>query len=244
MKKLAEVKDLHSYYGGICALSGISLYINEGEITSIIGSNGAGKSTFMRTIAGDKRIDSGEIIFEGKPLPVNVHEVVAGGISLVPEGRRIFPALSVKENLILGTCSRKGKDYKLAMAETLEEVLTLFPILRKRIRQSGGTLSGGEQQMLAIGRALMARPKLLCLDEPSLGLGPIIINEVFDKIQQLNQETGLTVLLVEQNAYLALDVADRAYVLNTGHITLSGTGQELAENPSVQEEYLGVKSRD
>lgn len=241
MKKLVEVKNLFSYYGGICALNGISLYINEGEITSIVGSNGAGKSTLMRTIAGDKHIDSGEIFFKDKPLPKNVHEVVTGGISLVPEGRHIFPALSVRENLILGTCARKGKEYKRAMNETMEEVLTLFPILGKRIRQSGGTLSGGEQQMLAIGRALMASPKLLCLDEPSLGLAPIIIDEVFDKILQLNKEKGLTVLLVEQNAYLALDVADRAYVLNTGQITLEGTGQELADNPSVQEEYLGVK---
>ncbi len=241
MKKLVEVKNLFSYYGGICALNGISLYINEGQITSIVGSNGAGKSTLMRTIAGDKRIDSGEILFNDKPLSENVHEVVTSGISLVPEGRHIFPALSVRENLILGTCSLKGKDYKRAMNETMEEVLTLFPILGDRIRQSGGTLSGGEQQMLAIGRALMAHPKLLCLDEPSLGLAPIIIDEVFDKIQQLNKEKGLTVLLVEQNAYLALDVADRAYVLNTGRITLEGTGQELADNPSVQEEYLGVK---
>lgn len=242
MKKLVEVKNLFSYYGGICALNGVSLYINEGEITSIVGSNGAGKSTLMRTIAGDKRIDSGEIFFKDKSLPKNVHEVVSGGISLVPEGRHIFPALSVRENLILGTCPRKGKEYKRAMNETMEEVLTLFPILGKRIRQSGGTLSGGEQQMLAIGRALMAHPKLLCLDEPSLGLAPIIIDEVFDKIQQLNKEKGLTVLLVEQNAYLALDVSDRAYVLNTGRITLEGTGQELADNPSVQEEYLGVKN--
>lgn len=241
MNKLVEVKNLYSYYGGICALNGISVYINEGEITSIIGSNGAGKSTLMRTIAGDKAINSGEIYFEGKKLPTNVHQVVANGISLVPEGRRIFPALSVRENLILGTCSRKGKEYRLAINETMDEVLTLFPILKKRFRQSGGTLSGGEQQMLAIGRALMARPKLLCLDEPSLGLAPIIIDEVFDKIQQLNKDTGLTVLLVEQNAFLALDVADRAYVLNTGNITLEGSGRELAENESVKEEYLGVK---
>ncbi len=242
MEKLVEVRNLFSYYGGICALNGISLYINEGEITSIVGSNGAGKSTLMRTIAGDKRIDSGEIIFKDKPLPRNVHEVVADGISLVPEGRHIFPSLSVRENLILGTCGRKEKKYKRAMNETMEEVLTLFPILGKRIRQSGGTLSGGEQQMLAIGRALMAHPKLLCLDEPSLGLAPIIIDEVFAKIQQLNKEKGLTVLLVEQNAYLALDVADRAYVLNTGRITLEGTGKDLVDNPSVQEEYLGVKN--
>lgn len=241
MKRLVEINNLFSYYGGICALNGISLYINEGQITSIVGSNGAGKSTLMRTIAGDKKIDSGQIVFNDKPLPQYVHEVVTSGISLVPEGRHIFPALSVRENLILGTCSLKGNDYKRAMDETLEEVLTLFPILGKRIRQSGGTLSGGEQQMLAIGRALMAHPKLLCLDEPSLGLAPIIIDEVFDKILQLNKEKGLTVLLVEQNAYLALDVADRAYVLNTGRITLEGTGQELADNASVQEEYLGVK---
>lgn len=242
MKKLVEVKNLFSYYGGICALNGVSLYINEGEITSIVGSNGAGKSTLMRTIAGDKRIDSGEIIFNDKSLSENVYGVVVSGISLVPEGRHIFPALSVRENLILGTCALKGMEYKRAMNETMEEVLTLFPILGKRIRQSGGTLSGGEQQMLAIGRALMAHPKLLCLDEPSLGLAPIIIDEVFDKIQQLNKEKGLTVLLVEQNAYLALDVAHRAYVLNTGQIALEGTGQELADDPSVQEEYLGVKS--
>jgi branched-chain amino acid transport system ATP-binding protein len=241
MNKIVEVKNLYSYYGGICALNNVSLHINEGEITAIIGSNGAGKSTFMRTLAGDKAIDKGEIFFEGKPLMTNVHQVVASGISLVPEGRRIFPALSVRENLILGTCAKKGKEYKQIMNETLDEVLELFPILKARIKQSGGTLSGGEQQMLAIGRALMARPKLLCLDEPSLGLAPIIIDEVFDKIQQLNKERGLTVLLVEQNAFLALDVADRAYVLNTGSITLEGTGQELIENESVQEEYLGVK---
>ena len=239
MNKLLEVKDLHSYYGGICALNGVSLHINVGEITAIIGANGAGKSTLMRTIAGDKPITSGEIFFDGQPLPTTVHQVVARGISLVPEGRRIFPALTVRENLILGTCSRSN--YKQDMGETLEEVLTLFPILKKRYRQSGGTLSGGEQQMLAVGRALMAHPKLLCLDEPSLGLAPIVIDELFDKIQQLNQEKGLTVLLVEQNAYLALDVAHHAYVLNTGRITLEGTGQELAEDESVQEEYLGMK---
>ena len=239
MSKILEVNDLFAYYGGICALYGVSLYINEGEITSIIGSNGAGKSTLMRTVAGDKSINQGQILFRGNPLPKAVHQVVASGISLVPEGRRIFPALSVQENLILGTCPIKN--YRKAMDDTLEEVLNLFPILKKRLKQSGGTLSGGEQQMLAIGRAMMARPKLLCLDEPSLGLAPIVIDEVFDKIQQLNREMGVTVLLVEQNAYLALDVSHRAYVLNTGRITLEGTGQELAENESVQEEYLGVK---
>lgn len=242
MNKILEVNNLFSYYGGICALNDVSLYINEGEITSIIGSNGAGKSTLMRTIAGDKKIDKGSILFNGNQLPSSVNQVVSGGISLVPEGRRIFPSLSVKENLILGTCSRK--DYKKAMSESLDEVLDLFPILKKRYNQAGGTLSGGEQQMLAIGRALMAKPKVLCLDEPSLGLAPIIIDEVFDKIIQLNEERGLTVLLVEQNAFLALDVAHHAYVLNTGRITLEGTGAELSENPNVQEEYLGVKAEE
>ena len=239
MNKILDIKNLRSYYGGICALDGVSLHINEGEITSIIGSNGAGKSTLMKVIAGDKPIDSGDVIFQGEPLPKAVHQVVAKGISLVPEGRRIFASLSVKENLILGTCPHKN--FRKAMGDSLEEVLELFPILKKRLNQSGGTLSGGEQQMLAIGRAMMAKPRLLCLDEPSLGLAPIVIDEVFDKILQLNREFGLTVLLVEQNAYLALDVSHRAYVLKTGRITLEGTGEELANNESVQEEYLGVK---
>lgn len=239
MNKILDIKNLRSYYGGICALDGVSLHINEGEITSIIGSNGAGKSTLMKVIAGDKPIDSGDVIFQGEPLPKAVHQVVAKGISLVPEGRRIFASLSVKENLILGTCPHKN--FRKAMDDSLEEVLELFPILKKRLNQSGGTLSGGEQQMLAIGRAMMAKPRLLCLDEPSLGLAPIVIDEVFDKILQLNREFGLTVLLVEQNAYLALDVSHRAYVLKTGRITLEGTGEELTNNESVQEEYLGVK---
>lgn len=239
MNKILDIKNLRSYYGGICALDGVSLHINEGEITSIIGSNGAGKSTLMKVIAGDKPIDSGDVIFQGEPLPKAVHQVVAKGISLVPEGRRIFASLSVKENLILGTCPHKN--FRKAMDDSLEEVLELFPILKKRLNQSGGTLSGGEQQMLAIGRAMMAKPRLLCLDEPSLGLAPIVIDEVFDKILQLNREFGLTVLLVEQNAYLALDVSHRAYVLKTGRISLEGTGEELANNESVQEEYLGVK---
>lgn len=176
----------------------------------------------------------------GKPLPEKVHDVVASGISLVPEGRRIFPSLTVEENLILGTCSRK--DYKQAMRDTLDEVLTLFPILKTRYKQAGGTLSGGEQQMLAVARALMAQPKLICLDEPSLGLAPIIIDEMFEKIVQLNRERGMTVLLVEQNAFLALEVAHHGYVLNTGRITMEGTGAELAANPIVQEAYLGMKA--
>ncbi|MGN1028186.1 MAG: ABC transporter ATP-binding protein [Faecousia sp.] len=240
MSNLLEVKNLHAYYGGICALNDVSLNVRQGEITAIVGANGAGKSTLMKTIAGDKSINRGTILFDGKPLPDKVHNVVAGGISLVPEGRRIFPSLTVEENLILGTCSRKN--FKQAMNDSLDEVLTLFPILKKRYKQAGGTLSGGEQQMLAVARAMMAQPKLICLDEPSLGLAPIIIDEMFEKIVQLNRERGMTVLLVEQNAFLALDVAHHAYVLNTGRITLEGTGDELAANPSVQEEYLGMKS--
>jgi len=239
MSRILEVQDLCSYYGGICALDSVSLYINEGEITSIIGANGAGKSTLMKTIAGDKAINSGSITFDGKPLPVQVSEVVASGISLAPEGRHIFPSLTVHENLILGTCAHK--DYKKYINDTLTEVLDLFPVLKDRLKQAGGTLSGGEQQMLAVGRALMAKPKLLCLDEPSLGLAPIVIDELFDRIRFLNQERGLTVLLVEQNAFLALEAASRAYVLNAGQITLEGSGHELIENQNVQEEYLGVK---
>ena len=233
-----EITNLSSYYGGIRALDSVSIRVNAGEITSIIGSNGAGKSTLLRTIAGDKAVTHGTITYEGKPLPKQVHEVVAAGISLVPEGRRIFPSLTVRENLLLGTCAHKT--YKMQINETLPEVLDLFPLLKTRIKQPGGTLSGGEQQMLAIGRALMACPQVLCLDEPSLGLAPIICDEVFDKIIQLNQERGLTVLMVEQNAFLALDTADRAYVLNAGVVTMEGTGQELIEDPSVIEEYLGV----
>jgi len=239
MSKLLEVENLSSYYGGIQALDAVSLYINQGEITCIIGANGAGKSTLMRTIAGDKPIDSGKITFNGKPLPSQVSEVVASGISLAPEGRRIFPALTVHENLILGTCAHAN--YRSYYQETLAEVLDLFPILKARLTQAGGTLSGGEQQMLSVGRALMAKPQLLCLDEPSLGLAPIIVYELFDKIQQLNQEQGLTVLLVEQNAYLALELAARAYILNVGRITLEGSGEELLANPNVQQEYLGIK---
>jgi len=242
MNILLEVKNLSSYYGGIRALDSVSLNIIEGQTTSIIGANGAGKSTLLRTIAGDKAIDSGSITYNGKPLPAHVSDVVAAGISLVPEGRRIFPSLTVRENLIVGTCSHKN--YKALFGETLTEVLDLFPILKNRLKQPGGTLSGGEQQMLAVGRALMAKPKLLCLDEPSLGLAPIVIDELFDKIQELNDLHGLTVLLVEQNAFRALDIAHRAYVLNVGRVTMEGGGWELMDNPSIQEEYLGMKQED
>lgn len=236
---ILEVKNLEVYYGGIHALHNVSLQIGEGEIVSVIGSNGAGKSTLMRTIVGEKKPKSGEVYFEGKPLPELEHEVVKEGISLVPEGRRIFAGLSVRENLLIGSYPhRKEKDKN---GEVLDEVLTMFPKLKERMKQMAGTLSGGEQQMLAVGRALMARPKVLCLDEPSLGLAPIIIDDMFERIVELNKKRGQTIVLVEQNAYLALSVAHRAYVLKTGAIVREDTGANLLNDPSIQEDYLGVK---
>ncbi|MGN0736222.1 MAG: ABC transporter ATP-binding protein [Anaerovoracaceae bacterium] len=235
---LLEVKDLNVYYGGIQALNNVSLELKRGEILSIIGANGAGKSTLLRTIAGDKEIGTGEIIFNGKPIPKTVHDVVGEGISLVPEGRRIFPNLSVKDNLKIGAYRRKDKD---GIEEDLEDVLLLFPRLKERYHQMGGTLSGGEQQMLAVGRALMSRPTLLCFDEPSLGLAPIVIDELFEKIKKINREKGQTILLVEQNVYLALDVSDRAYILNTGRITYEGKSSEMIDDPFIQKEYMGIK---
>ena len=237
-EKLLDVQNIDVYYGGIHALHGVSMHVNAGEIVSIIGANGAGKSTTMRTIVGEKKVTSGEIWFNGAPLPRHEHEVVRSGISLVPEGRRIFSGLTVRENLMVGTWPRKGD--KAGAAQDLEEVLTLFPRLRERIRQTAGTLSGGEQQMLAVGRALMSRPKLLCLDEPSLGLAPIVIDEMFGRIVEINKKRGQTILLVKQNAFLALEVADRAYVIKTGEIVMEGTGEQLLNDPSVQESYLGI----
>ena len=238
-ENLLSIKSLNVFYGGIQALYDVSLDIKKGEILSIIGSNGAGKSTLLRTIAGDKRIDSGSIIFQGEQLPQCSHEVVEKGISLVPEGRRIFPNLSVKDNLAIGAYKRR-KD-KAAIKESLEEVLSLFPRLKERYHQLGGTLSGGEQQMLAIGRALMSKPTLLCFDEPSLGLAPIIVDELFDKIKMLNEERMQTILLVEQNVYLALEVSSRAYILNTGCIVMEGKSEDLIVMPDIQEKYMGIK---
>lgn len=236
---ILEVKNLEVYYGGIHALHNVSLEIRKGEIVSVIGSNGAGKSTLMRTIVGEKKPKSGGVYFDGKSLPKLEHEVVKEGISLVPEGRRIFAGLSVRENLLIGSYPhRKEKDKN---GEVLDEVLTMFPKLKERMKQMAGTLSGGEQQMLAVGRALMARPKVLCLDEPSLGLAPIIIDDMFERIVELNKKRGQTIVLVEQNAYLALSVAHRAYVLKTGAIVREDTGANLLNDPSIQEDYLGVK---
>ena len=236
---LLTVDHIHVYYGAIHAIKDVSFEVNEGEIVTLIGANGAGKSTTLNTVAGLLRPKSGSITFGGKNmLSVPAFKTVNMGMALCPEGRRIFQQMTVLENLEMGGFSRPNGEIDASIADVFER----FPRLKERQKQIAGTLSGGEQQMLAIARALMAQPKVLCLDEPSLGLAPIIIDEVFDRIQQLNRETGLTVLLVEQNAFLALDVADHAYVLNTGKVTLEGTGKELADNPSVQEEYLGIKA--
>jgi branched-chain amino acid transport system ATP-binding protein len=234
---MLDIQDLSVYYGGICALNQVSLHVDEGEIISVIGANGAGKSTLMKTIVAVKSFTSGKIMFKGEPLKKESHEVIKDGITLAPEGRRIFSPLSVRENLLAGAYTRSDRH---EIETTMEEVFDLFPRLKERINQRGGTLSGGEQQMLAVGRALMSRPKLLMLDEPSLGLAPIVIDLMFETIIRLNQQLGLTILLVEQNASLALGICKRAYVLKTGTINMEGTGKELLEDPRVRASYLGI----
>ena len=229
------IKDLQVYYGAIHALKGLNIEVNVGETVSIIGSNGAGKSTLLRTISSVVKGRSGSIVFEGEDITNwPAHRVVQKGIVQCPEGRRIFTNMSVAENLRLGAFCRKDGE----IGADMENVMNLFPRLRERFKQNAGTLSGGEQQMLAIGRALMARPRLLLLDEPSLGLAPNLVAEIFSIIQRINKE-GTTVLLVEQNAHRALDLANRAYVLETGRIVLSDTGKALVNNPAVREAYLG-----
>ena len=233
---LLQVKDAHTYYGHIYALKGVSLEVNEGEIVTLIGSNGAGKSTTLRTISGMARPRRGEVLYQGKPIHrLTADQVVGLGIGHVPEGRRIFPRLTVEENLEIGAYLLK--DRKL-MQERKESGFQLFPRLFERRTQKGGTLSGGEQQMLAIARALMQDPKLLLMDEPSMGLAPVLVDFIFETIQKLNQ-MGKTILLVEQNARIALQIAHRGYVLQTGALTLSGPASQLAANPEVQEAYLG-----
>ena len=238
---MLEIKDLHVSYGGIQALRGVSLNVPDSKIVTLIGANGAGKSTLMRTISGLVKAQSGSILWNGQELlgkPID--QIVSSGIAMSPEGRRVFADLTVLENLKIGAYLRKDK------AETekdLEWVYSLFPRLKERSWQSAGTLSGGEQQMLAVGRALMSKPKLLMLDEPSLGLAPIVVREIFDIIRTVNQQ-GITVLLNEQNANMALKVADYAYVLETGILTLSGTGAELLTNEQVKAAYLGKKRVD
>ncbi len=237
--RFLEVSDLSVAYGGIHALSGVKLHVGKKEIIAVIGANGAGKSTLLKTIAGAKDYVSGSIMLDGTPLPKQSHLVVRKGLTLVPEGRRIFSSLSVRENLLLGAYSRTDRS---GVQASLDRVHQLFPVLKQRDAQIGGTLSGGEQQMLAIARALMSEPRILLLDEPSLGLAPMIVDLLFDTILRLNEETGLTILLVEQNAGMALDICDRAYVLETGRIKFEGSGDEMLADPRVQESYLGVSA--
>ena len=233
---MLKIKDLHVSYGGIRALRGIDVEVPDGKIVTLIGANGAGKSTMLRTISGLVKADSGSITYDDKELlgkPIN--KILEAGIAQVPEGRRVFANLTVLENLKAGAYLRKDKD---GIAADLQWVYELFPRLEERHWQLAGTLSGGEQQMLAVGRALMSRPKVLMMDEPSLGLAPLVVQGIFDIIREINKQ-GVTVLLIEQNANMALKVTDRAYVLETGNITMSGTGAELLVNEKVREAYLG-----
>jgi branched-chain amino acid transport system ATP-binding protein len=235
---MLEVKDIKTYYGNIQAIKGISLEISEGEIITLIGANGAGKTTTLMSISGIVPPKSGDILFMGQPLQkLSPNQIVALGISQVPEGRRIFPYLTVTENLDMGAFLRKDTS---EIQKDLEYIFDLFPILADRRHQSGGTLSGGEQQMLAVARALMARPRLLLLDEPSLGLAPLIVKQIFKIIRKINKENNTTIFLVEQNANLALQVAHRGYVMENGRITLSDTSQNLLANEDVKKAYLGI----
>jgi len=235
---MLELKDVHTYYGNIHALKGISLTVNQGEIVTLIGSNGAGKSTTLRTIQGINRPRSGSIILEGEELDkLPPHQIAMRGVAQSPEGRMIFPRMTVLENLEMGAYARKDKT---GMPDDLERVFTLFPRLKERVAQKGGTLSGGEQQMLAMGRALMARPRILLLDEPSMGLSPLLVELIFDIIQTINKE-GTTILLVEQNALMALSIANRGYVIQTGEIILTDDASKLKANEMVRKSYLGIE---
>ncbi len=234
---LLELQNVHSYYGHIHALKGISLLVEEGEVVTLIGGNGAGKSTTLRTISGLVHAREGKILFNGQNITdLPAHEIVSIGVGHVPEGRGIFPRLTVRENLEMGAYTLSSS---VEVDRRMEAVFELFPRLKERITQKGGTLSGGEQQMLATARGLMLRPKILLMDEPSMGLAPVLVELIFGVIRDLNQQDGTTILLVEQNALMALKYAHRAYVLETGKIVLSGSSQEIAQNPEVKKAYLG-----
>ncbi len=233
-EKILEIKDLSVNFGGIKAVNDISFYVEKGKIITLIGANGAGKSTILRSIAGTVKPKNGEIIFENENiLGLSPDKIVSRGVTLVPEGRKVFPNLTVLENLKIGAYLRKDN-----LSNDIEYIYSLFPRLKERHWQLAGTLSGGEQQMLAVGRALMARPKLIMMDEPSLGLAPLVVKDIFNIIKTIN-ESGITVLLIEQNANMALKIADYGFVIETGNIILSGTGEELLKNESVKEAYLG-----
>jgi branched-chain amino acid transport system ATP-binding protein len=235
---MLEVIDLHTYYGNIHALKGISLTVEQGEIVTLIGGNGAGKTTTLRTITGLIKPREGHVLLNGEDLtPYKAHDIVYKGVAMIPEGRGIFARLSVDENLDLGAYTRKDRSQ---IGPDLERVYSLFPRLKERRKQVAGTLSGGEQQMLAIGRALMAHPRLLLLDEPSMGLAPILVEGIFNTVKEINKE-GTTILLVEQNALMALSIAQRGYVLQTGQIVLQDTAANLQANELVQKAYLGVE---
>ena len=235
MATILKVDDINVYYGSIHAIKGISFQVEEGEVVTLIGANGAGKSTTLNTISGLLRSKTGSITFLDHDLGrTPPHKIVSQGLALVPEGRRIFLQMSVQENLEMGAFTQKGGDIKA----DLEKVYALFPRLKERLKQTAGTLSGGEQQMLAMGRALMSHPKLLMLDEPSMGLAPILVEQIFEIIENLHK-AGTTILLVEQNAQAALSVADRGYVLETGKIVTTGTGTQLLESPEIKKAYLG-----
>jgi branched-chain amino acid transport system ATP-binding protein len=232
---LLSLSGVSAFYGAIQALKGVSLEVAEGEIVTLIGANGAGKSTLMMTVCGNPRAREGSIVYDGTDITrLPTHEIMRRRIAQSPEGRRVFPRMTVYENLQMGAQVTGGADFDTL----IEQVFTLFPRLKERIGQRGGTLSGGEQQMLAIGRALMSRPRLLLLDEPSLGLAPLVVRQIFGAIRDLNRSTGLTVLLVEQNAYQALRLAHRGYVLVNGAITMAGTGAELLARPEIRAAYL------
>ncbi len=234
---MLKVNNLNVYYGGIHALKGVSLNVEQGRIVSIIGSNGAGKSTLINSISGIVKYKEGEILYKGERLPKQAHKIVKSGICQVPEGRIIFANLTVMENLRMGSFLRKDKE---EISKDFDRIFELFPILREREKQAAGTLSGGEQQMLAMGRGLMSNPDLILLDEPSLGLAPLLINTIFDIIVEI-KDMGKTILLVEQNAFKALSVADYAYVLEQGAVSLEGMASDLIKNEKIQEAYLGKK---